>query len=277
MHEPNATRATDGFVERSTRGVAGDVDARAGGGGRSSWARGPAAWEEPAGRVLASLGAAGVPVAERLYGPGEPIYGEGDADGGLHFVVSGSARVYKRYGPGGLREATVALVGGGGVFGEPALEGARSHRDSAEAAPDGCRLATVGKASLARHVARDSSCGLALLLAYWGWAQRREAAISRLLPRGVRPRLANLLLELDAGPGLEVGSDGGRLTQERLAGMVACCREAVSPELARLRREGVLGVGERGGIVVLDREALARMASSAFTRMRERAAPELRP
>ena len=268
MYKPYAPRVARRLIDPSTQGVAGDFDARSVGGGRSRGVRGPAAWEDPAGRVLASLGAAGVPVAERLYGPGEPIYGEGNTDGGLHFVVSGSARVYKRYGQGGLKEATVALVGVGGVFGEPALEGARPHRDSAEAAPDECRLATVGKAALARHVARDSSCGLALLLAYWGWAQTREAAISRLLPRGVRPRLANLLLELDAGPGLEVGSDGGRLTQERLAGMVACCREAVSPELARLRREGVLGVGERGGIVVLDREALARAALPPFTRMR---------
>ena len=239
-------------------------------------ARGPAAWEDPGGRVLASLRAAGVPVAERRHGPGEPIYREGDPDGGLYFVVSGSARVYKRFGRGGLREATVALVGAGGVFGEPALEGARPHRDSAEAAPDGCRVATVGKEALAGHVARDAPCGLALLLAYWGWAQRREGAISRLLPRGVRPRLANLLLGLDAGPGLEVGPQGDRLTQERLAEMVACCREAVSPGLARLRREGVLGVGERGGIVVLDREALARMALPPFTRMREQAPAELR-
>ena len=246
-------------------------DIRAGDAGR----RVPA-WEDPAGRALVGLRAGGVPIAERRYGPGEPIYGEGDPDGGLRFVLLGAARVYKRYGQGGLREATVALVGAGGVFGEPFLEGARPHRDNAEAAPDGCRLATVGKAALARHVARDASCGLALLLAYWGWAQRREAAIARLLPRGVRPRLANLLLELDGEPGREVGPEGGRLTHERLAEMVACCREAVSPELASLRREGVLGVGERGGIVVLDREALARMASPAFTRMREQVLPELR-
>ena len=228
-------------------------------------------WEDPAGRALASLRAGGVPVAERRYGPGEPIYGEGDPDGGLRFVLSGSARVYKRYGPRGTKEATVALVGAGGVFGEPSLEGARPHRDNAEAAPEGCRVATARKAAIARHVARDASCGLALPLAYWGWAQRREAAIARLLPRGVRPRLANLLLELDAGAGAE------RLTHERLAEMVASCREAVSPELASLRREGILGIGERGGIVVLEREALTRMASPAFTRMQERAAPELRP
>jgi CRP/FNR family transcriptional regulator, cyclic AMP receptor protein len=242
--------------------------------GTVAGAREPAAWEDPARRVLASLRAAGVAFAERRLPAGEPIYGEGDPDGGLYFVLSGSARVYKRYGRGGLKEATVALVGGGGVFGEPALEVARPHRDNAEATPGGCRLATVRKATLARHVARDASCGLALLLAYWGWAQRREAAIARLLPRGVRPRLANLLLELDAGPGLEVGAE--RLTQERLAQMVACCREAVSPELASLRREGVLGVGKRGGVVVLDRAALARAALPAFTRMRARTPSELR-
>ena len=87
MYEPYAPRATRGLVERSTQGVAGDVDARSVGGVRSSVVRGPAAWEDPAGRVLASLRAAGVPVAERRYGPGEHIYGEGNADGGLRFVV----------------------------------------------------------------------------------------------------------------------------------------------------------------------------------------------
>jgi len=209
-----------------------------------------------------------VPVIERRYGPGKQIYAEDDPDGGLRFVLSGAVRVHKRFGPGGLRKATVALVGGGGVFGEPSLEGGGAHRDNAEAAPEGCCVATVGKGALSRHVARDAHCALALLAAYGGWAQGREGAIARLLPRGVRPRLASLLLELDVRPGLEVGPKGTRLTQERLAEMVACCREAVSPELASLRREGVLGVGERGGVVVLDRAALARAAVPPFTRMR---------
>ena len=163
--------------------------ARTGRGGRAGGVAGRRvpAWEDPAGRALASLRAGGVPIAERRLLAGEPIYRQGDPDGGLRFVLSGAARVYKRYGQGGLKEATVALVGAGGVFGEPALEAARPHRDGAEAARGGCRVATVGKAALARHVARDASCGLALLLAYWGWAQSREAAITRLLPRGGAP------------------------------------------------------------------------------------------
>jgi CRP-like cAMP-binding protein len=217
---------------------------------------------------LSRLEGVGVPVIERRYGPGEQVYAEGDPDGGLRFVLSGAVRVYKRFGPGGPREATVALLGGGGVFGEPSLEGGETHRDNADATPGGCRVATVGKGAIARHLARDAPCALALLAAYGGWARRREGAIARLLHRGVRPRLASLLLELDVRPGLEVGPAGERLTQERLAEMVACCREAVSPELASLRREGVLGVGERGGVVVLDRPALARAAAPAFTRMR---------
>jgi Crp-like helix-turn-helix domain len=129
-------------------------------------------------------------------------------------------------------------VGGGGVFGERSLEGA---------GPTGTtpRPPSRGAASprSARGRSRDTPCALALLAAYGGWAQRKEGAIARLLHRGVRTRLASLLLELDVRPGLEVGPGGERLTQERLAEMVACCREAVSPDLASLRREGVLGVG----------------------------------
>ena len=58
--------------------------------------------------------------------------------------------------------------------------------------------------------------------------------------------------------------------------MVACCREAISAEVASLRREGVLGVGDRGGIVVLGREALGRAAPPAHARTRAYTFPDLR-
>jgi Crp-like helix-turn-helix domain len=129
-------------------------------------------------------------------------------------------------------------VGGGGVFGERSLEGGGTHRDNAEASLEGCRVATVGKGALARHPLRPRPArGLRGVGTEEGGRDRAAAA------QGVRTRLASLLLELDVRPGLEVGPGGERLTQERLAEMVACCREAVSPDLASLRREGVLGVG----------------------------------
>ncbi len=43
-----------------------------------------------------------------------------------------------------------------------------------------------------------------------------------------------------------------RLTHQDLAGMVACTRAAVTKEMVRFRRAGLIEAWERGCIVVLD-------------------------
>lgn len=212
-----------------------------------------ALWDDPVRRVITSLEEAGVPIAERGFCSREAVYDAGDPDVRLFLLLSGGIRVYKRYGRWGSKEATVALIEDRGVFGEPTLRTGGWHRDCAEAASD-CRVAIVRKSALARHLEHDAGCALALLFAYCAWAQRREAAIARLVPREVRSRLANLLLELEAG------SARMDVTHQRLAEMVACSREAVSKELGILRREGILSGGTRSKIVVLDRRALADIA-----------------
>ena len=55
----------------------------------------------PGAAALSCLEGAGVTVLECRYGLGEQVYAEGDPDGGLRFVLSGAARVYKRFGRGG--------------------------------------------------------------------------------------------------------------------------------------------------------------------------------
>ena len=220
-----------------------------------------AAWDDPVRRVVISLQEAGVPFAERRLGGGEGVYEAGDPDTRLFFLLSGEIRVYKRYGRRGCKEATVALLEGRSVFGEPTLRTGGWHRDCAEAASE-CRVGTVRKSALARHLEHDPGCALALLFAYCSWARLREATITRLVPREVRGRLAHLLLELDAGPRpVRI-----RATHERLAEMVACSREAVSKELGILRREGILGGGSRGNIVVQDRRTLADIAEVGYRR-----------
>jgi CRP/FNR family transcriptional regulator, global nitrogen regulator len=69
--------------------------------------------------LVRTLEEAGVPVARRNYAAGELLYASGDADGYLCFLLEGQVRVYKPYGV--YKEATVALVDKGGVFGEPSL------------------------------------------------------------------------------------------------------------------------------------------------------------
>lgn len=218
-----------------------------------------AVWDDPVGRIVSSLEQTGVPFAERKLGRGEAIYETGDPDTRLFFLLSGEIRIYKRYGRWGFKEATVALLEGHSVFGEPTLRTDGWHRDCAEAASVG-RIASIPKEALARHIEHDPGCALALLFTYCAWAQRREAAIARLVPREVRGRLAHLLLELDDGP----RPARIRATHQRLAEMVACSREAVSKELGMLRREGILGEGSRGNIVVRDRRTLVDIAEVGY-------------
>ena len=167
---------------------------------------------------------------------------------------------------GEYKEATVALPGEGGIFGEPSLRPSGGHRDCAEALTD-CQVARVNKAALEGHVSRDPACALALMVAFCKWAQQREQVVALLLPRGVRSRLAALLLALadrfgeEAQPGGQSVAIGMRFTHQRLAEMVACTREAVSKEMAVFEREGHIETRNRERrIVLLDRRRLAKLA-----------------
>jgi CRP-like cAMP-binding protein len=169
--------------------------------------------------------------------------------------------VYKPYGA--YKEATMALVDKGGVFGEPSLWPGGGHRDCAEALTD-CRVARVSKAVLEGQVSRDPVCTLPLMTAFCKWARQREQVVALLLPRNVRSRLASLLLALadrfgeEARPGVAIGSS---LTHQRLAEMVACTREAVSKEMACLEREGHIEIRNRERkIVLLNRGKLGEFA-----------------
>ena len=231
--------------------------------------RHPAAVERPplqdapaAAAALARLEGAGVPVLERRFGTGEQVYLRGDADRGLCFLLEGTLRVYKAHG-GGSAEATVGLLAGGGLFGEPSLRAGGRHRDSAEAL-SACRVARVPKGPLEAHLLRDPGCSFPLLLALAVWAEEREAAATRLVPWEVGGRLARLLLELagrfgrETGRGTEVGL---RLTHHDLARMVACTREAVTKEMVRFRRAGLIEARRgRCRVVVLDEPRLVDVA-----------------
>jgi CRP-like cAMP-binding protein len=213
--------------------------------------------------MLTCLAASGVPIAERRHGPGEVIYLRGDPDGGLRFLLEGTARVHKPYG--GYKEATVRVLSGEGIFGEPSLmTPAGPHCDSAEASLS-CRVATVPKAPLLDHLARDPGCRHSMVIALTEWAEQREAAVSRLLARGVGARLARALLELvgrfgrRTDGGLEVGV---RLTHRDLAGMVASERASVSKEMSRFRREGLVEAPPEGRVRVLDERGLCEVAEA---------------
>ncbi len=215
--------------------------------------------------LLAGLEASGVPLIERRYSPGEHPYMRGDPDEGLWFLLEGTLEVYKFYGA--FSKATVRLLDHEGLFGEPSLRSAGRHRDSAQAL-SACRAAKVPKGPLLRLLSEDAGCAPALLGAFAGCAEEREAAVGRMLDRQVDRRLACLLLELAERFG--EGSGRGRtlrvrLSQRDLSCMVACTREAVSEAIGGFREAGLIETPRPRALVVLDEPRLREVATGRTT------------
>src|ERR671911_1291363 len=92
---------------------------------------------------------ADVRLAERRYGAKDLIFAPGDPDGQLYFLLEGTVRLYKIYGD--YKEATVALLKDGGVFGELSLDEGAWQNFFAEAVTY-ARVAAVRKSALAEVI-----------------------------------------------------------------------------------------------------------------------------
>src|SRR5918999_3048882 len=75
----------------------------------------PATTAPPKYLSLEDFERAGVRVAERRFGAKDLIFAPADPAGQLYFLLEGTVRLYKIYGE--YKEATVALLKDGGVFG----------------------------------------------------------------------------------------------------------------------------------------------------------------
>jgi CRP-like cAMP-binding protein len=218
--------------------------------------RRPLLWDAPVAFVLWSLEEAKVRIVERRYEAGETIYYRGEPDRYLYFLTEGVLKIYK--------EAIVALLEEGNVFGVPDLRTRGAHRDSAQAVV-WSRIAAVDKVALADHVRRDPKCALALLIVYAQWVQRREQTTVRLAHWHTRARLASVLLELAdrfGEPREDEVAIEMRLTHLMLAEMTASSRVGVSNAMARFRREGVIKKRGKSQIVLLDQPRLAQITGN---------------
>jgi CRP-like cAMP-binding protein len=224
--------------------------------------RPPLLWDAPVAFVLWSLEEAKVRIVERRYEAGETIYYRGEPDRYLYFLTEGVLKIYKSYR--GHKEAIVALLEEGNVFGVPDLRTRGAHRDSAQAVV-WSRIAAVDKVALADHVRRDPKCALALLIVYAQWVQRREQTTVRLAHWHTRARLASVLLELAdrfGEPREDEVAIEMRLTHLMLAEMTASSRVGVSNAMARFRREGVIKKRGKSQIVLLDQPRLAQITGN---------------
>ena len=188
---------------------------------------------------------AGIRVAERRYGTKDDIFAPGEPDGHLYFVLSGTVRLYKIYGD--YKEATVALLKDGDVFGQLSLQEGSRQTAFAQALT-AARVAAVRKSVLVEAVKRDPELVMKLFSSLFERLKQSEEVIDSFLDREVSARLTKLLQNLGDRFGETNGSAtilDMSLTHQDLANMIASTREAVSKAMGELQREGLIEVRNR--------------------------------
>ncbi len=199
----------------------------------------------PQGFDLTDFEEAGLRVVERRFGPRDTIFTPGDPDDQLYFLLSGTVRLYKIYGE--YKEATVALLKDGGVFGELSLEEGPWQNVFAETLTE-ARVIGVRKPILAEAVKRRPELASKLFFSFSERLRQSDEVIESLLDRGVSARLATLLSNLGDRFGETDGSGtvlNVRLTHQDLANMIVSTREAVSKVMSEFQREGLIEVRNR--------------------------------
>jgi CRP/FNR family transcriptional regulator, global nitrogen regulator len=183
---------------------------------------------------------AGIRVAERRFAAKDMIFAPGDPDDQVYFLLEGTVRLYKIYGE--YKEATVALLAEGDVFGELSIEERSCQNAFAEAVTD-ARVAVVRKSVLNEVIKRHPEFALKLFSSFSERLRQSDETIESLLDREVSARLATLFSHLGERFGEPYGSGTVlkvRLTHQDLANMIFSTREAVSKEMSGFQRAGLI-------------------------------------
>jgi CRP/FNR family cyclic AMP-dependent transcriptional regulator len=195
---------------------------------------------------------------------GEIFFGPEDRSERLFLLQSGRVRIF-RTSPDG-REFTLAVVESGTVFGEMALTGQQLEGAYAQAM-EPSKVSMMLRADLERLVLEKPEVGLRIMQLLSERLRRQETRLEDVGMKGVRARLAGIVVLLVESEGVRSGN-GYRIpahyTHERLGTMIGANRTAVTRAFGLLQDEGVVQLRRRL-IHVPDLEALRRSAAYADT------------
>ena len=191
--------------------------------------------------------------------PGEVFFTPMDLSETLFILQSGRVRIYRKTPE--EREFTLAVFGGGTVFGEMALTAQRLRNAYAEALEPSTVFAMC-RADLERLILSKPQVGLQLTYLLGERLMRYEARMEALGLKEVPARLAGLILELIESEGVKTGEDyriPTHYTHQQLGTMIGANREAVTRAFARLQDLGAVEL-KRRRIHVRDLETLGQAA-----------------
>ncbi len=199
-----------------------------------------------AGLDEAVLDALGQKVVYRRYRKGNVIFVQGEQGDRCYAIVDGAVKISAYHSDG--REAVLAVLGPGDVFGELSLFD-QVVRSADATAIESTELLSLDTNALTEAMADHPEVGLTLLQVLGRRLRQTNEALQDIAFFDVPGRVARRIADLAETHG-EQTDDGVLidlpLSQESLAQMVGATRESVNKALAILKRRGLVGrIGRR--------------------------------
>lgn len=182
------------------------------------------------------------------YRPGDYIACEGEQPAGLYFVLSGRVRLARTAADG--REQVLTMAGVGAILNAVALFDEQPTLATARAmSPVRCLL--LPRIDLIELIDRHPALARAALRDLASQLRDLVVLVEDLAFRSVRERLVRQLLR-EASEGM------AEITHQELAERTGTVREIAGRALRQFAEEGLVRL-ERGRVIVLDRDGLARI------------------
>ena len=183
-------------------------------------------------------------------------------------LVEGRIRLYSVTPDG--KQAILALIEPGELFGELALVGSDVREEFAQAEVTS-RIVAIPRDAMETVLLKNADVSLAVTK-FVGLRQRRLARrLRNLLFRSNRERLLGLLCELMGQYGRRINEGvliDIKLSHQDLAGLIGVTRESVTLALGELQQEQLITVG-RQRIVILNVQKLALASGEAMPSLPE--------
>jgi CRP/FNR family cyclic AMP-dependent transcriptional regulator len=203
----------------------------------------------------------------RRFPKGSSIYLPSDEDEGICLLVEGRVKICSSTPDG--KQAILAFIEPGELFGELALVDATARDENAEAAADST-VVLLPLDVLQRLMEESPALALGVTKLIGLRCKRIERRLRSLLFRSNRDRLVHLLLDLAEQYG-ERTAEGVllsiKLSHQDLAAVIGATRETVTVLLGQLQLDGLLKVS-RQRIVIRAIERLARIADMAIPQIK---------
>lgn len=210
---------------------------------------------------------------ERLTAAGRParfekdafLYRQGERAEKIYLLVSGRANTFLVSANG--QESLLRIHLPGSLMGLTALA-TTPIRDASAIAVEPCEAVALDRKNLQGLLQSDPTLGNYFIRLLLDRMSDFHYRVGELLSQSVEQRLSKALLALSQPDSVEGGAEGVRdvaetiaLTHEQLAHLLNTRRPTVSAALGRLAEAGLIAKSG-GGIAVIDRDGLARLAAA---------------